>query len=265
MMVLNQYGSDKPSWLATVRAALEGSTAASDPRAKIVRDPKSREVIGLTMPPIEETSETPKGKVNVGYLNLKTGEYHDRAEAIKPGSTPHHELESKIISGPETTTGTVQYKLPSPIAKLVDRLSKKYGLDSELMKRMVFKESQGKPTATSHRGAQGLMQLMPDTQKTYGVTDPYDPVQNLSAGMKHFKDMLNEFGGNTRLALAAYNAGEPRVKKLGTVPNIKETQDYVKAIAGEPSTPASQPTEIAPATIRPIADTDVVETSPTGI
>ncbi|TAK17554.1 MAG: lytic transglycosylase domain-containing protein, partial [Acidobacteria bacterium] len=86
------------------------------------------------------------------------------------------------------------------------------------------------PNAVSPKGAMGLMQLMPALAKYYAVEDPFDPEQNLTAGLQHLKTLLDRFGKDTATALAAYNAGEPAVAKYGRIPPYRETEDYVRRI-----------------------------------
>ena len=113
---------------------------------------------------------------------------------------------------------------------MIDKVSKKHGVDEKLVRALVRQESGFNPNATSHCGAMGLMQLMPATAKGLGVTDAYNPVQNVEGGVKYLKSMLNKYNGNVILALAAYNAGPGAVDKYGTVPPYAETQNYVKSI-----------------------------------
>ena len=106
-----------------------------------------------------------------------------------------------------------------------------FGLSSRLLKAVAKAESNFNPKAVSKAGAMGVMQLMPATARSLGVSDPYDARQNIMGGAKYLKENLDRFG-DVRLALAAYNAGPNSVKKYGGVPPYSETQNYVKKIMG---------------------------------
>ena len=108
---------------------------------------------------------------------------------------------------------------------------KRYGIDPLLIYAQMHQESSFKLRATSYKGASGLMQLMPGTARRFGVTDIYDPKQNIDAGVKYMRWLLNTFGGDVVLALAGYNAGEGAVMKYGNqIPPYRETQEYVRRI-----------------------------------
>jgi len=121
---------------------------------------------------------------------------------------------------------------PSPslldIHARIDRIAQTVGIDRRLVHAVVRVESNYDPRAISPKGAMGLMQLMPATARQYRVEDPFDVDQNLEAGMRHLRGLLNRFDRSR--ALAAYNAGEGAVSKYGGVPPYRETQDYVRRI-----------------------------------
>lgn len=113
---------------------------------------------------------------------------------------------------------------------IIKKASQTYGVDEKVIRAVIKNESSFNPKAISRCGAQGLMQLMPSTAKSLGVDNAFDPEQNIMAGTKYLKHKLDEFGGDLRLALAAYNAGSGAVKRHGGVPPYKETQAYVNKV-----------------------------------
>lgn len=115
--------------------------------------------------------------------------------------------------------------------KEIQAAAKKWTVEPSLIKAIIHAESSFKPKNQSSAGAQGLMQLMPLTQKTYSVSNPFNPQQNIQAGTAYLKHLLNTYDNNLRLSLAAYNAGETAVKKFNnTVPPYKETENYIKRV-----------------------------------
>ena len=111
--------------------------------------------------------------------------------------------------------------------QIFEEASRTYNVPKNLIKAIAKAESDFNPNATSGAGAQGIMQLMPATARELGVTDAYDPYQNIMGGTKYISQMLAKYDGNITLALAAYNAGSNNVAKYGGVPPFKETQNYV--------------------------------------
>jgi hypothetical protein len=112
----------------------------------------------------------------------------------------------------------------------IEKAAAKHGVDPNLVRALIKVESNFNPNALSHKGAMGLMQLMPRTASGLNVSNPFDPQQNVDAGVRHLKQLLNANGGDVRLTLAAYNAGQGTVRRSHGVPRIAETQTYVKRI-----------------------------------
>ena len=125
-----------------------------------------------------------------------------------------------------------QLKTGTSLERIFDQAAQIYGVDVELLKAMAKAESGFDPNATSKSGAMGIMQLMPTTAKGLGVTDAYDPEQNIMGGAKYIASLLDKYDGNVSYALAAYNAGSGNVDKYGGIPPFEETQNYVAKILG---------------------------------
>ncbi|MDD6038949.1 MAG: lytic transglycosylase domain-containing protein [bacterium] len=118
------------------------------------------------------------------------------------------------------------------LSAIFKEASETYGVDENLLRAIAKAESDFDPNCTSRSGAMGIMQLMPGTAKELGVTDAYDPRQNIMGGAKYIAYMLDRYDGNLQYALAAYNAGGGNVDKYGGIPPFTETQNYVAKIMG---------------------------------
>jgi soluble lytic murein transglycosylase-like protein len=114
---------------------------------------------------------------------------------------------------------------------MIDRAARSAAVRPELVRAVIVVESAFNPRALSKRGAQGLMQLRPATARRYGVSDAFDPEQNITAGAHYLRDLMARFGNNLELTLAAYNAGEDAVERYGrSIPPFSETRHYVPAV-----------------------------------
>lgn len=116
------------------------------------------------------------------------------------------------------------------LSTLINHYAKQFRLETALIKAVIKVESNFKPDVVSVKGAQGLMQLMPQTAREMGVSDPFDPTQGVFGGSFYLRKMLDSFDSNLEHALAAYNAGPSAVRKYGGIPPYKETLNYVKQV-----------------------------------
>jgi len=118
----------------------------------------------------------------------------------------------------------------TPYAEIIAAAAEAHGVDPMLVRALIQVESGYRPRARSPRGAMGLMQLMPSTAREYNVRHPFEPKANIEAGIKHLKTLIDRFGDDVGLALAAYNAGPGAVEKFNGIPPYRETRSYVSRI-----------------------------------
>src|SRR2546427_5372859 len=150
-------------------------------------------------------------------------------------------------------------EIPASLRTLVDTISLNHGLDPALVRAVIKTESNFNRWAVSNKGARGLMQLIPETGSRYGVRDFFDPQQNVEGGVQYLKFLLEKFNGNLDLSLAAYNAGENLVERLGRIPPIPETTNYVRKVRANYVKKKTAP--VAPVAIPP-APKPVVAAAP---
>lgn len=157
----------------------------------------------------------------------------------KDGVSKHHEpirsarrAQPPRIGNAKSITQTQAGRL-AHYAPIIEGCARKYNVPVELICGVILQESGGNPRAVSHAGARGLMQLMPGTARRFGVTNSFDPAQNIEGGTKYLRFLLDRFKGDLPLAVAAYNSGEGNVEKYGNkIPPFKETQAYVPNVLG---------------------------------
>ena len=192
---------------------------------------KGVQIVTPTITPVAGT-KTKKSSDNSKKLVKKTGQSKMSVQdglAVKADNNSKSYIKLLMSSGTSLggfTTGD------SVIDSYIVDSSKRYNIDPLLIYAQMHQESSFKLKATSYKGARGLMQLMPATAVRFGVTNIYEPKQNIEAGVKYMRWLLDKFGGDVVLALAGYNAGEGAVMKYGwQVPPYRETQEYVRRIS----------------------------------
>ncbi|PYR71093.1 MAG: lytic transglycosylase domain-containing protein [Acidobacteria bacterium] len=168
------------------------------------------------------------------------------------------------------STDLLAEAMPEALRKLVESISLSHGVDPALVRAVIKTESNFNRWAVSPKGARGLMQLIPETGRRYGVRDFFDPQQNVEGGVQYLKFLLEKFNGNLDLSLAAYNAGENLVERLGRIPPIPETTNYVRQVRAsylkrtkpfvpapiaKPAAPAAGVVSAAPASQEPSRET----------
>ena len=171
-------------------------------------------------------------------LAMRSSVAQQRASVRSQANSPIRKLRIRldvVRDGPGSEPALVRRPECSPIPAsqledMVTEAGQREGVSPSIIREVVRQESGGQPCAVSSKGAQGLMQLMPVTQARFGVQNPFDPTTSLAAGTKLLKLLIDRYRGNLKLALSAYNAGTEVVDRVGTVPNIPETQGYVAAI-----------------------------------
>ncbi len=159
---------------------------------------------------------------------------HATPMAMKAAKSAVAEVDEYVSSNPEVVhqnTGLVGYQAtPREVDDAIEQAARRHNVDANLVRALIRVESNFNSKAVSRKGAMGLMQLMPGTARQLKVSNPFDPGQNVDAGVRHLKKLLQDFHGNVRLSLAAYNAGEGAVQRNAGVPNFAETRNYVSRI-----------------------------------
>ena len=166
----------------------------------------------------------------------------------KDGSAQTYAVATGVTGASVRTTKPVSRRA-TQYQSLIEEHSALHTISADLVRAVIQAESAFNPFARSPKGAMGLMQLMPATAAEFGVLDPFNPAENIRAGVAYLKQLLNYYGGRVELALAAYNAGPAAVKKYGgTVPPYRETRNYVKKVSSTAAATAGTTGVLAPGT-----------------
>ncbi len=209
--------------------------------------------------------DEPKSKAKSKKLVKKTSQTMSVAEGY---GVKESKAYSQITMTSGTTLGGFSTGDPKYDSYIVQACLK-YNIDPMLIYAQMHQESAFKLKATSHKGASGLMQLMPATARRFGVTSIYDPKQNIEAGVRYMRWLLDTFKGDVILALAGYNAGEGAVMKYGwNVPPYRETQEYVRRITARYASignPANLATSVRQVSREEVAQIDQKEATPLSI
>ncbi|HWO40305.1 MAG TPA: transglycosylase SLT domain-containing protein [Candidatus Eisenbacteria bacterium] len=155
--------------------------------------------------------------------------YRDKQGVITFTNVPTHAGYRRILKENGSGIGAAS-RWDGSYDEIIRSASDRHSIDADLIRAVIKVESDFNSTARSHKGAAGLMQLMPETARLHNVADIYDPNDNIEGGVRHLKLLLNRFAGDLQLTLAAYNAGIKAVEKYGGIPPFAETQEYVRRV-----------------------------------
>lgn len=239
-------------WMPVMPPSPNAMRKARIAAAEVASYIESQPKFGPPAPVADGAKMSPFGSRVVSASTGETAEVSPAVNAKGHTPTVSNPNYSRIAEGHLVTSNDID--------SVIEDAAKRHGVDANLVRAVIKVESNFNPNAVSRKGAMGLMQLMPSTARSLNVSNPFDPEQNVEAGVKHLRGLLDNFNGDVALSLAAYNAGEGAVRRAGHIPNYSETRDYVRKITGMATTglaiaPVSNPSRI---TIKRDADGHLV-------
>jgi soluble lytic murein transglycosylase-like protein len=183
-------------------------------------------------------SETPVQRTSLAFWSATEHRWKSVPSAnIRAARSAAAEVNHYLAKVPGESSGTPATNFvrgmafsPQDIDAAIEQAASRHNVDPNLVRAVIKVESNFNPNAVSRKGAMGLMQLMPQTARQLNVANPFDPQQNVDAGVRHLKQLMENYGGDVKLTLAAYNAGPGAVARSAGVPHFAETRNYVKRI-----------------------------------
>jgi soluble lytic murein transglycosylase-like protein len=181
---------------------------------------------GILLLPSQSTGVYDTDRLN-SRLYLELAASHP---AWTPDTPSAESSERRAVAAEKRRSTASNVRVKTGYHAIIEQAGRRHGVDAALIQAIIMAESSYNPRAVSNRGAAGLMQLMPATADSLGVKDRFDPEHNINGGVRYFKHLLVRFDGDTRLALAAYNAGARKVRQYNGIPPYKATRSYISRV-----------------------------------